>query len=307
MRRASIAAAALLTLGIWAPSYRAAAQTYRTGVDVVSFTVTVVDRRGRPVADLKADDFQIQEDDVPQKLAYFSPGSDEGGVPLHIGLLFDTSDSMERDLAFSRGAAIRFLNLFPKAVDFSLVDFDTEVRAARFSQLEFPRLVERIRNRPAKGLTALYDAISVYLGGAFDQTGRKVLVVYTDGGDTSSSRSWAETIRLLRASDVTVYPIGFMGHQMAPSRLLQQGRLNEMARMTGGLAFFPGVMKELDAIYARIGDEMRTQYTLGYVSGNPARNGAWHKVNVRLTRPTTERLVVRTREGYFARSGRTDR
>lgn len=127
----------------------------------MSLTVTIADRSGRPVADLTPDDSQIQEDGDPQKLLYFILGSDEGGVPLHIGLLFDTSESMEQDLAFSRD---RFLNLFSNAADFSLVDFDTEVRAARFLQSEFPRLVERTRNRPAKGFTALYDAISVYLG-----------------------------------------------------------------------------------------------------------------------------------------------
>ena len=160
-------------------------------------------------------------------------------MPLHIGLLFDTSESMEQDLSFSRGAAIKFLGMFPKALDFTLVDFDTEVRCPRFSQSEFPRLVERIRNRPPKGFTALYDALSVYLGGAFDQTGRKVLVVYTDGGDTTSSRSWPEAIRILRASDVTVYPIGFMANQRVSDRVLQQVRLTEMANLTGGTAFFP--------------------------------------------------------------------
>lgn len=300
MRQSLVAAGALLTLATLPFVHDVIAQSYRTGVDVVSVTVTVVDRGGKPVSDLRADDFEVREDGAPQTLAYFSPGSDEGGMPLHIGLLFDTSESMEQDLTLSRGAAIRFLNMFPKAVDFSLVEFDTEVRAARFSQSEFPRLVERIRNRPAKGFTALYDAVSVYLGGAFDQTGRKVLVVFTDGGDTTSSRSWADTIRLLRASDVTVYPIGFMGHQNSSARVLQQSRLSEMARLTGGLASFPGVMKEIDAMYARIGDEMRTQYTLGYVSTNAVKNGAWRKLSVRLTSAAGGRLVVRAREGYFA-------
>jgi Ca-activated chloride channel homolog len=302
MRHTEIVAALLLTLAAGVLAHPAAAQSYRTGVDIVSFSVTVVDRNGMPVGNLTAADFEIQEDRVPQTLAYFSPGADEAGVPLHIGLLFDTSESMEQDLTFSRGAAIRFLRLFPKAVDFSLVEFDTEVRAARFSQSEFPRLVERIRGRPAKGFTALYDAIRVYLGGAFDQTGRKVLVVYTDGGDTTSSRSWAETVRLLRDSDVTVYPVGFMGHQSGPSRLMQQSRLSEMARLTGGMALFPGVMKQLDSMYARIADEMRAQYTLGYISTRTARDGAWRKVTIRLAHPAGGRLIVRAREGYFAPS-----
>src|SRR5262245_14433928 len=240
MRGAPIVlAVAVLGAGLARPAARASQSPYKSGIDVVSFTVTAVDRGGTPVANLTSDDFEVREDGVPQKLAYFSPGGDESDVPLHIGLLFDTSESMEQDLSFSRSAAIRFLNKFPKAADFSLVDFDTEVRAARFSQAEFPRLVERIRSRAAKGFTALYDALSVYLGGAFDQEGRKVLVLFTDGGDTSSSRSWSETIRILRASDVTVYSIAFMAHQSPSARFNQQGRLSEMATLTGGQAYFP--------------------------------------------------------------------
>jgi Ca-activated chloride channel family protein len=299
MRQAPTAAAVLLGLAGLSPYLSAAQTPFRTRIDVVSLTVTVTDRAGAPVRDLKAEDFALLEDGTPQALTYFSSGGEDSDVPLHVGLLFDTSGSMQRDLAFSRGAAIKFLGTFPKAVDFTLVDFDTEVRAARFSQSEFPRLVERIRNRPAKGFTALYDALSVYLGGAFDQVGRKVLVLYTDGGDTTSSRSWPEAIRILRASDVTVYPIGFMENQRASDRITQQSRLRDMAGLTGGMAFFPSAMKELDPLYARISGEVRAQYTLGYVSSNTARNGAWRKVSVRITR-TGQRLTVRTKEGYFA-------
>ena len=149
--------------------------SYKTGVDVAGFAVTVTDRQGEPVRDLKADDFEVKEDGTLQAVTYFSTSSGEEAVPLHVGLLFDTSESMQKDLAFSRNAAIKFLNTFPKAVDFSLVEFSDEVRAARFSQAEFARLVERIRSGKAKGRTSLYDAVSVYLGSAFDQTGRKVL------------------------------------------------------------------------------------------------------------------------------------
>ena len=276
--------------------------SYKTGIDVVGLTVTVVDRQGEPVESLASTDFDVREDGVPQNLTYFSAGTSDAAVPLHIGLMFDTSESMEKDLAFSRGAAIRFLNTFPKAADFTLVEFDTEVSAARFSQSEFPRLVERIRHRKAKGMTALYDALSVYLGSAFDQTGRKVLVIYTDGGDTSSSRTWADAVRILRASDVTVYPIGFMSNR-GSGRIMLQTRLMEMARLTGGRAVFPETMKELEPVYARIAAEINSQYVLGYVSTNTARDGKWRKVEVKLKRPSSERLQLRTREGYFAPAG----
>jgi Ca-activated chloride channel family protein len=273
--------------------------SYKTGIDVAGFTVTVVNRNGDPVSHLRPEDFDVQEDGVKQTVSYFSAGTAEDSVPLHVGLLFDTSESMERDMPFSRNAAIRFLNTFPKAADFTFVGFADEVRAARFSQAEFPRLVERIRGSKPKGRTALYDAVSVYLGSAFDQTGRKVLVIYTDGGDTSSTRTWDQTLRLLRASDVTVYPIGFLASR-GSGRFMQQSQLAEMARLTGGRAVFPGTMKELEPMYSEIAAEIHAQYVLGYVPMNPARDGKWRKVDIRLKRPSSERLQLRTRQGYFA-------
>jgi Ca-activated chloride channel homolog len=281
-------------------SVSAAAQfSYKTDVDVAGFTVTIVDREGETVGGLEPVDFEVREDGVPQAITYFTRGEAEDAVPLHIGLLFDTSDSMEKDLMFSRNAAIRFLKIFSRAVDFTLVEFADDVRAARFSQSEFPRLVERIRSSKAKGRTSLYDAASVYLSSAFDQTGRKVLVIFTDGDDTSSSRRWDETLRLLRASDVTVYPIGFLANRGTP-RLTLQSKLMEIARLTGGRALFPGTMKELEPMYASIAAEIQGQYVLGYVPTNTVRDGKWRKVDIKLKRPPAERIQVRTREGYFA-------
>jgi Ca-activated chloride channel family protein len=296
--------AQLVTLAVTSVVYLSAATvsgqfSYRTGIDVVGFTVTVLSRTGEPVPNLSVEDFELREDGVLQTVTYFSTGGGDDVVPLHVGLLFDTSESMERDLSFSRNAAIRFLNTFPKALDFTVVEFADDVRAARFAQHEFPRLVERIRSSKAKGRTALYDALTVYLGSAFDQTGRKVLVIYTDGGDTSSSRTWRETLRLLRASDVTVYPIGFLA-RTGSARMMQQSQLTEMARLTGGRAVFPNTIKDLETMYSRIAGEIHGQYTLGYVSSNAARDGKWRKVAIRLKRPPSERLELRTREGYFA-------
>jgi hypothetical protein len=187
--RTALAAAALATL--YTLSARAQF-SYKTNVDVAGFALTVVDKAGETVADLKADDFDVREDGVPQSVTYFATGSGEDTVPLHIGLLFDTSESMDRDLAFSRNAAIKFLKTFAKAVDFTVVEFADDVRAARFSQAEFPRLVERIRSSKAKGRTSLYDAVTVFLGSAYDQTGRKVL------GDLYRRRRYVELAPLGR-------------------------------------------------------------------------------------------------------------
>ena len=131
------------------------------------------DRPARSVlTDLTREDFEVLEDGKPQTLQHFARGDDlETGPELHIGLLFDTSGSMDADIKMSRSAAIKFLNTMNYASDMTLVDFDTEVRVTKFSQHDFPRLVERIRSRKPEGFTAMYDALGVYLDGAADVTG----------------------------------------------------------------------------------------------------------------------------------------
>lgn len=270
---------------------------FRAGIDLVTFGVTVTDRRGGLVTDLGRDDFEIVEDGRRQVIEYFSPGGGEEALSrLHTGLMLDTSASMERDLTMARSAAIKFLNLLPQSEDITLVDFDTEVRVTRYPQGDFPRVVERIRNRKPEGWTALYDALGVYLDGASSQSGRPVLVMYTDGADSRSSLSYGEVLDLLRASQATVYAVGLVensGRFRMDSRL----RLQQMTEATGGQAFFPSRLEDLDAAYGKVLDEIRAQYQLGYASTNPAADGHWRKVEVTVKRPG---LKVRSRKGYFA-------
>jgi Ca-activated chloride channel homolog len=279
----------------------AGAQVFRSGIDVVNVGVTVTDKRGTLVGDLIADDFEIVEDGRKQSIRFFAPGSaSDAAPPLHLGLLIDVSESMGEDLTFTKTAAIKFLNTLTDAADISVVDFDTEVRAARFSQNEFARLVERIRQKKASGSTALYDAVGLYLDGASDQDGRKIMLLYTDGGDNRSSISRSEVIDLLKASDATVYAIGMLEHQLASERNAQRMVLQQIADVTGGRAFFPSSVKELDKIYDQVVGEIRAQYTLGYVSTNEKADGTWRKVEVRIAKKDARDLRIRGRKGYFA-------
>jgi Ca-activated chloride channel family protein len=273
------------------------AQTFRSTVDLVSLGVTVTDRQGTFVTDLAADDFEVLEDGKSQRITLFALGSADPAPALHLGVLFDCSGSMDEDIKFSRSAAIKFLNTLPDAADVTLVDFDTEIRVARYSQADFPRLVERIRRRKPDGYTALHDAMGVYLDGAAGQEGRKIFVLYTDGMDTSSAMTFGETLDLLRASDVTMYVVGFLGSAGNSRTMEQRLRLQQMTDTTGGLAFFPLAIKDLDATYAKVVAEIRAQYTLGYVSANTRSDGHWRKIEIKVKRPTVK---VRSRQGYFA-------
>lgn len=273
--------------------------TFQAGVELVNIGVTVTDRRGALIADLGRGDFEILEDGRPQTLRYFA-GASEPAPELHLGVLLDVSQSMESDIGFTRTAAIKFLNTMSEAADVTVVDFDTEVRAARFSQAEFPRLVERIRTQQVQGETALFDAIGVYLDGAAEQEGRKVMLLYTDGGDTRSSIRFNELLDLVKASDVTIYAIGVMDRGAYRSSADQQIVLRRIAETAGGQVFFPPSVKQLDDVYAQVAAEIRAQYTLGYISSNDTRDGRWRNVEVRLKRPDAKSLKIRARKGYFA-------
>ena len=275
-------------------------QTFRTHVDLVHFGVAVTDKAGVPIMGLTAEDFEIKEAGKPQTIQFFAAGDPEAAPPLHIGFLLDASGSMEDDIKDVRTAAIKFLNTMEQAVDITLVDFDTEVRMARYASSDYARLIERIRGRKADGYTALYDALGVYLSGTGDQTGQKILIMYTDGGDTRSTLSINEVVDLLRASDVTVYVVGYLEHQSSSARTSQRMELSRFAAMTGGLALFPTSLKDVDKMYEKIQREITSRYSLGYTSTDERMNGAWRAVDIRLKRPDLKGAKLRTRDGYFA-------
>jgi len=296
----------LITLLACASAVAAVAgQTFRTGVDLVHFTVIVTDKQGLPIAGLKAEDFEVMEEGKGQTISYFTQGDVAEGIdpgrvlPLHLGLALDTSGSMEEDIRDVRTAVIKFLNANEHAVDVTLVDFDTEVRVARYASTDYARLIERIRMQKPGGWTAFYDALGVYLNGAAAQDGQKILLVYTDGGDTRSSLTYHELLDLLKASDVTVYVVGYLEHQSSASKNDQRILLQRLAAITGGQAFFPGTIKEVEKIYEGIQREIAARYGLGYTSTDTRTDGAWRDVRIRVKRPDLKGVKLRTRTGYY--------
>ena len=278
-------------------------QPIRVGVDLVHFAVVVTDRRGVPIGGLTLDDFEVLERGKPQQVKFFAAADAASAPPLHLGFLLDASGSMEADIRDVRSAAIKFLNQNDHAVDVTLVDFDTEVRVARYAADDYPRLIERIRMRKPGGYTAFYDALGVYLRGASTQDGQKILVAYTDGGDTRSSINAGEVSDLLKSSDVTMYALGYLQGHTTASRNSAQLELQRFSGMTGGQAFFPSSPKELDALYEKIRQEIAARYTLGYVSSDERSDGSWRPVEIKLKRPDLKGVKLRTRPGYFAPAG----
>lgn len=275
---------------------------FRGRVDLVNVGVIVADKKRQLITSLEAGDFAVFEDGNPQTIFAFARG-EQTGPPLHVGVLLDISGSQAADLPFTQTAVIKFLTSLDDAEDITFIDFSNVVRGARFHQSDLPHLIERVRQLRAGGGTALYDAIGLYLDEAAEQNGRKVMVLYTDGADTGSKLWIGQLTKRLKASDVTVYAIGMLDHQLLAEQFMQRAILANIAESTGGAAFFPWSEKELDGIYEQVRGEVRAQYTIGYVSTNEKTDGKWRKVEIKITRPDCKHLRVRARKGYYARTG----
>jgi len=281
---------------------------YEGGIDLVNVTVTVRDARGNLVSNLGRDDFVIYEDGKPLKarnVQIFAPAAQEGNdqpLGLNLGMLLDTSESMKAQIKLSQQSAVRFLESIPRARDLLLIFFDQDIRLSRYNDENQQGLFDRILEMKGSGNTALYDAISVYLARVAESHGRKVLVVFTDGEDTTSAVSLAETMALVRASGVMVYPIAFNGNFGLGTNRYVSARafLNGLAESSGGQVYSPIAYRDLSAIYQKILDELGSQYVLGYVPDNPRLDGRFHRLKVEV-RP--KGLQVRHRAGYYAVPG----
>jgi len=273
---------------------------FHIDLDLVNVTVTVRDARGGLISDLHEEDFEILEDGRPQKVQLFAPAAspeERKELALNLGMLFDTSESMRKDLRLSQQSAVRFLDAIPRARDLVLVFFDRDIRLSRYSSENQQGIFERILETEGGGDTALLDAITVYVSRVADTPGRKVLVLFTDGDDTTSRIPPQEVMRLVRSTEVTIYPVAFMGHSRpnSPAALRARALLHGLADSTGGRVFEPTASKELAAIYTSILDELGSQYVLGYVSDNAKRDGKFRNITVKL-KPAG--LKVRCRPGY---------
>jgi Ca-activated chloride channel family protein len=284
---------------------------FSVDTEIVNITVTVLSKDGTPITDLEAQDFQVFEDGRPQRVQVFGRAQD-GGVPLDprtnqalvldLGLLMDTSESMLKELKLSQQAALRFLEAVPRARDLVTIFFDQDIQVSRYTSEDQQGLVERIQALKGGGWTALYDAIAVYLSRVGDSgSGRKVLVLFTDGDDSRSATTLGEVLKLVRSSPVTVYAISFHEGLPRSHQLPALSFLRGLAEMSGGEVFSPRSFKDLPAIYDKILQQLSAQYVIGYASDNARRDGRYRRLKVEVS---DSALQVRHREGYtVARDG----
>lgn len=268
--------------------------------EVVSFTVTVTDSYDRLVTGLSSQHFEVFENKVKQSIEYFR----DEDAPVSVGIVFDTSGSMSGKLDRAREALKAFIRTSHDNDDFFLVGFNQRANLlAEFSDGD--TLASKLSLVNPRGQTALYDA--VYLGIEKVRQGRhnkRALLVISDGQDNSSRYSYNELRKALKEANVQIYCIGIVELERTEGSTLDlqgQSILEEVARVTGGKAFFPRGEAELEDVTTRIALELRHQYSLGYVPTNPQRDGKWHKLMVRVNPPRgLSSLTVRAKDGYYA-------
>lgn len=277
--------------------------TFGVGIEVINLNVLVTDGRNRFVTDLNEGDFAVFEDGVRQELSLFTHEE----LPLSVVLLIDTSASMEEKLGVAQTAAIRFVKTL-KPVDMAqVVQFNERALTLQDFTSDQAALERAIQSTRASGPTALYNAVYIALKdlGRHRKAGelrRRAIVLLSDGEDTASLVKDEQVLELARASEVTLYAISLRRDRALDRERLAfsqaQHILTALTRETGGMVFFPNSLSELDSVYDRVAEELRSQYNLGYVSSNRHKDGHWRRIVVRT--PSRDDLQIRHKLGYYA-------
>ena len=302
-----VGAALVVTLGMASaqtPAQPPPQTPFRAGVDLVSLNVTVTDGTAHYITDLAAEDFNVFEDGVKQDVTFFN----RTNLPIALALLIDTSASMETKLPTAQEAAIGFSKRLRPQDLAEVIDFDSRVVVLQNFTNSAAELEQAIHKTSAGGSTSLYNAVYIALKDLkkvivknVDEIRRQAIVVLSDGEDTSSLLPFEEVLDLAKRSETAIYSIGLRAGD-GPATTTKGFKeaefvLRQFSQETGGRAFFPNQLTDLSTVYGQISDELSSQYTVGYTSRNPRRDGSWRRVVVRVTRPNT---AARTKLGYFA-------
>jgi Ca-activated chloride channel family protein len=271
--------------------------TLHVDVKLVSVFVNVTDRNGAIVGALAREDFAITEDGKPQQIAVFERQSE---LPLNLTLAIDTSGSVRKDMTVEADAARRFAHALLRPQDrMSLLQFATEVRELTPFTNKLSQIDRGLGQLHGDWSTALYDAIllgSQRLGG---KDGRKVLVVVSDGDDTAKSTTYAQALEAALRNEVMIYTIIDVPIEASAGRDLGgEHALITLAEQTGGKSFYESD-GGLDKAFARVSDDLRTQYLLGYYPKKQEPGRAFHRIQVTIPRAAADSFNIRHKTGYY--------
>jgi len=279
--------------------------TLRVNVDLVNVLFTVTDKRGKFITSLEEKSFRVFENDRRETITNFSK---ETNLPLAVALLIDTSGSVRDKLAFERDAASEFFHsILRREKDKALlIGFDSGVDLLQDFTDDADLLAKSANNLRSGGGTSLFDAmflaVTQKLAG---QSGRKVLILITDGDDNSSRLTYQETLLAIQKNEVVVYAISTNASALGGNEVANGDKvLKRFTEQTGGRFIKPTRLSDLVTSFASIGDELRSQYTIGYQSSNPLRDGSYRKIRIEAL---DKNLRVRARPGYYSPTDKTGR
>ncbi len=285
-------------------------EVIKVNTEIVTLTATVTDKNGRPRTDLKRDDFNVYEDGALQKLDYFNTGD---RIPMSLGIIFDTSGSMEDKIEGVQDAVEHFVKSVAPGDEIFLVRFSDDADIVQDFTDDKKRILRTIQNLQPRGSTALYDAVLLGLQKITGGKHRKrALLLLTDGNDTASSVKFEDILTLARKSEVIIYGLG-IGHGEKGSThsgifdsqvkdTVDMRTLRALADATGGNAYYlenahEGGRDRVDEASAEVAAELKQQYTLGYYPTNQKKDGGFRQIVVELK---DKSLKVRTKRGYYA-------
>ncbi len=266
--------------------------TERIDVNLVELPVSVTDDRGAPQVDLKKEQFQVLEEGQPKSISSFSFSAD---LPLSVGVLVDHSGSMTERIDQARQAALDFFGQILRPEDRAFFGgFSWETTSLSPFVSDLSSLASQVDQMPApEGGTALYDAIVTALYRFRSVSGRKALVIVTDGDDTVSRIPYDEMLEYVRASRVPIY---FVGIGISMLDFTASSKLKTLAAETGGVAYFVKRVDGLKETYAQIDRELRTQYLIGYYTESSGKDHEYRTVEVKVNLPNAK---VRTIRGFI--------
>jgi VWFA-related protein len=312
-RRAFVVSAASLLAGVCRVSAQQVAQpdtpgqddepTFSSDVQVVNIFATVRNKKHEILRDLNKDDFQILENGRPQTIRYFTR---ESGLPLTIGLMVDTSMSQVHVLDAERGASLRFLDqvLRENKDHVFIMQFDMTVQTRQpltSSRRDLDQALafvdtptrNQLRGQAGGGTLLLDSIVEASQDIMTKQQGRKALIVMSDGGENGSDATASDAIEAAQKAETLVYTILFSDGSYGAS----PGLMQSLAKETGGGYFEVSKKLSIDQVFAFIEEDLRNQYSIGYVSDRPASVAEFRKIQLTLKRPG---LVVQSRDRYWA-------
>jgi Ca-activated chloride channel family protein len=278
-------------------------------VDQVVVYVSVYDKDTQLVSGLTQDEFTLFEDKLEQEITSFA----QIDVPSTVGIVVDSSGSMRNKMTKVEEAMNIFLDQNNPENELFLVRFDDEVELEEDFTQEVEDIRDAIGNIIVRGGTALYD--SIYLSIEKARKGnepKRVIVVFTDGEDKDSYYTHEELLEKVRESEAQIYIVAFLDSELSDKKGFFgifksqkskiEDQINAIADVTGGKAFFPKQVSELNPIFESIAHDLKNQYRLAYISANREKKGEWRRIDVKVDSAKERKLKVRAKKGYYAKS-----